>query len=106
MDSEQGPEDAGSGITAIGTEMPPSVSALAVGKLPRYVEQAATSRTVMRRTRPSPLVGEGTIARELLGDEHGTSWDMMDWANMVLGKTGSNPPNSPRLLSRWDGVGQ
>lgn len=57
-------------------------------KLPRHVEQASTARTA-RRARACPKTGEGGAAQELLGDEHGAAWDMLDWVHQVLGTKAS-----------------
>lgn len=41
------------------------------------------------------------MAQELLGEEHGAAWDMMDWANAVLGKKidGLGGSSSPSLVA-------
>lgn len=73
-------------------------------KLLRHVKQAvavaiASPMRKVRRTRR-----DGSAATKLLGDEHGSVWDLMGWMNGVLGKsdiTKKTAKSPHRRLSRW-----
>lgn len=75
-------------------------------RLLRHVEQAVAAAVAspMRKVRRTRR--DGTAATKLLGDEHGSMWDLMDWVNVVLGKNEiTKATKSPhRKLSRlvWE----
>lgn len=66
-----------------------------VPELHRPKSSTQRSRSPLEQERP----GSGEPARDLLGGESGSAWDMLSWANGVLGR------GSPPAQSRGDSTG-
>lgn len=50
-------------------------------------------------------IGSGEVAQELLGEDDGSAWDMLDWANVVLGRKKLDGTSSSNSSSNSGGGG-